>query len=188
MPVVSHVTCPVCGDFCDDIEVTVKNNVITDVKYACAVGAARFLGYSNHRQTKPLMRKNGELVECSLNEAIQRSAEILADASYPILFGWSSTSCEATRVGLELAEEIGAVIDNTSTICHGSFNPQYPRHRHFFLHTGAAATQSRSCLLLGKQPLERPPTPHRKIYNVYRRPLPRKCMEEVCCSYRRHPD
>jgi formylmethanofuran dehydrogenase subunit B len=119
VPVIAHVTCPVCGDFCDDIEVTVKDNIVTDVKYACAVGAARFLGYSNHRQTKPLVRKNGELVECSLNEAIQRSAEILADASYPILFGWSSTSCEATRVGLELAEEIGAVIDNTSTICHG---------------------------------------------------------------------
>jgi formylmethanofuran dehydrogenase subunit B len=119
MPIISHVTCPVCGDFCDDIEVTVKNNVITDVKYACAVGAARFLNYANHRQTKPLIRKDGELVETSLDEAIRRSAEILAEATYPILYGWSSTNCEATRVGLELAEEVGGVIDNTSTICHG---------------------------------------------------------------------
>ncbi|MDH5462422.1 MAG: formylmethanofuran dehydrogenase subunit B [Candidatus Bathyarchaeota archaeon] len=119
MPVISNITCPVCGDFCDDIEVTVKNNVVTDVKYACAVGAARFLNYSIHRQKKPLIRKDGELVETSLDEAIRRSAEILADAAYPLLFGWSSTSCEATRVGLELAEEVGGVIDNTSTICHG---------------------------------------------------------------------
>ena len=119
MPVISNVTCPVCGDFCDDIEVTVKNNVVTGVKYACAVGAARFLNYSIHRQKKPLIRKDGELVETSLDEAIRRSAEILADAAYPLLFGWSSTSCEATRVGLELAEQVGGVIDNTSTICHG---------------------------------------------------------------------
>ena len=119
MPVISNITCPVCGNFCDDIEVTVKNNVITDVKNACAVGAARFLEYANYRQKHPLIRKNGELVEASLDEAIQRSAEILADATYPILYGWSSTSCEATRVGLELAEEVGGVIDNTSTVCHG---------------------------------------------------------------------
>ncbi|UCC33087.1 MAG: molybdopterin-dependent oxidoreductase [Candidatus Bathyarchaeota archaeon] len=119
MTVISHITCPVCGDFCDDIEVTVENNVITDVKYACAVGAARFLNYASHRPSKPLIRKDGELVEASLDEAIRKSAKILVDASYPLLFGWSSTSCEATRVGLELAEEVGGVIDNTSTICHG---------------------------------------------------------------------
>jgi formylmethanofuran dehydrogenase subunit B len=35
------------------------------------------------------------------------------------LYGWSSTSCEAIRVGLELAEEVGGVIDNTSVVCHG---------------------------------------------------------------------
>jgi len=119
MTIISGVTCPVCGSFCDDIEVTIKNNVITDVKNACAIGAAKFLGYAKHRQTKPLIRKNGELVEASLDEAIRKSAQILADATYPILYGWSSTSCEATRVGLELAEEVGGVIDNTSTVCHG---------------------------------------------------------------------
>jgi len=97
----------------------VKNNVITSLKNACAVGEAKFLNYSNHRRLKPLIRKNGELVEASLDEAIRKSAEILAAASYPILYGWSCTSCEAIRVGLELAEEIGGVIDNTSTICHG---------------------------------------------------------------------
>ncbi|UCE29263.1 MAG: molybdopterin-dependent oxidoreductase [Candidatus Bathyarchaeota archaeon] len=119
MPVVSKVTCPVCGSLCDDIEVVVKNNVITDVKNACAVGAAKFLDYSNRKNVKPLVRKNGKLVEVSLSEAVRKSAKILADAVYPIMYGWSSTSCEAIRVGLELAEEVGAVIDNTTTVCHG---------------------------------------------------------------------
>ena len=70
MPVVSQVTCPVCGSFCDDIEVIVKNNVITEVRNACAIGAAKFLDYANHRNAKPLVRKNGELVEASLDEAV----------------------------------------------------------------------------------------------------------------------
>lgn len=119
MAVVSHVTCPVCGSFCDDIEVVVENNVITDVKNACAVGAAKFLDYFNRGSAKPLVRRNGELVEASLDEAVKKSAEILVDAVYPILYGWSSTSCEAIRVGIELAEEVGGIMDNTTTICHG---------------------------------------------------------------------
>lgn len=117
--VFSGVTCPVCGCLCDDIEITVKNNVITDVKNACAVGAAKFLNYSGHRHARPLIRKNGELLGVSLDEAIQKSAEILLDAKYPVLYGWSSTSCEAIRAGLELAEDVGGVIDNTAVICHG---------------------------------------------------------------------
>jgi len=121
MTVVSNVTCPVCGSLCDDIELVVENNRIVKVRNACAVGEAKFLGFADphHRRVKPLIRKNGELVEASLDEAIRRSAEILAEASYPLLYGWSSTSTEAIRVGLELAEEVGGVADNTSTVCHG---------------------------------------------------------------------
>ena len=117
--VVSAVTCPVCGTFCDDIELVVENNVITDVRKACAMGAAKFMNYATHRSLKPLIRKNGELIEVSMDEAVEKAAKILADANYPILYGWSNTSCEAIRVGLELAEEVGGVIDNTSTVCHG---------------------------------------------------------------------
>ena len=96
-----------------------KDNVITDVRKACAMGAAKFLNYATHRNLKPLVRKNGELVEASMDEAVARAAKILSDATYPIVYGWSNTSCEAIRVGLELAEEVGGVIDNTSTVCHG---------------------------------------------------------------------
>ena len=119
MPVVPNVVCPVCGCCCDDIELIVEDNRIAEAKNACAMGASKLEHYSAHRNTSPLVRKDGELVKASLEEAIERSAEILASASYPILYGWSSTSCEAVKVGLELAEEVGGAIDNTSTVCHG---------------------------------------------------------------------
>ena len=119
MRVISNVVCPVCGCCCDDVEVIIENNQIIDVRNACAFGASKFLHYNKHRNTTPLIRRDGELIEVSLEEAIERSAEILANSSYPLLYGWSSTSCEAIRVGLELAEEVGGVIDNTSTVCHG---------------------------------------------------------------------
>jgi len=120
LAVVKAVTCPVCGSLCDDIELTIENGRIVKVKNGCAMCESKFLGYnSKHRILKPLIRKNGEFVEVSMNEAVRKSAEILAESNYPILYGWSSTSCEAIRVGLELAEEVGGLIDNTSTVCHG---------------------------------------------------------------------
>ncbi|UCF45140.1 MAG: molybdopterin-dependent oxidoreductase [Candidatus Bathyarchaeota archaeon] len=120
MPVVNAVTCPVCGCLCDDIELTVENNEVVKVKNGCAMCESKFLGYkSEHRVKKPLIRKNGELVEASLDEAFHKAAEMLSKANYPILYGWSSTSCEAQRVGVELAEEIGGVLDNTAVVCHG---------------------------------------------------------------------
>jgi len=120
MKVITGVTCPVCGTFCDDIEIVLDdNNKIIEARNACAMGAAKFLNYSTHRTKTPLIRKNGELVEASIDEAIEKAAKILVDANYPLLYGWSNTCCEAQRVGVELAEEVGGVIDNTSTVCHG---------------------------------------------------------------------
>jgi formylmethanofuran dehydrogenase subunit B len=119
MPVVKAVTCPVCGCLCDDIELTIENGKITEVVNGCALSESKFLGYSGHRNRKQLVRKNGAFVKTSVKEAIKTAAEMLAKSTYPVLYGWSSTSCEAISVGIELAEELGGVIDNTSTICHG---------------------------------------------------------------------
>ncbi|MEM2912101.1 MAG: formylmethanofuran dehydrogenase subunit B [Candidatus Bathyarchaeia archaeon] len=120
MQVVKAVTCPVCGCLCDDIELTIDNGRVVKVKNGCALSEAKFLGYCcEHRVLRPMIRKNGELVRVPLKEAIEKAAQILAEANYPILYGWSNTSCEAIGVGIELAEEVGGVIDNTSVVCHG---------------------------------------------------------------------
>jgi formylmethanofuran dehydrogenase subunit B len=119
MTITRAVACPVCGCLCDDIELTIEDGRIVKVKNGCAMCETKFLNYCKHRILKPLVRKNGELVKTSFRKALEKAAKILAEADYPLLYGWSSTSCEAMRVGLELAEEVGGVIDNTSTICHG---------------------------------------------------------------------
>lgn len=119
MTVVTGVSCPVCGTYCDDLELIVEDNKIIEVKNGCAMGAAKFLNFNTHRTKTPLIRKNGELVEASLEEAIDKAAQILVDAHYPIIYGWSNTCCEAQRVGVALTEEVGGVMDNTATVCHG---------------------------------------------------------------------
>ena len=120
MSTVNAVTCPVCGCLCDDIELTIEAGEVVKVKNGCAMCESKFLGYKNeHRNKTPLIRKDGKLVPATYEEAIHKSAEILANANYPILYGWSSTDCEAQRVGVELTEEVGGIYDNTAVVCHG---------------------------------------------------------------------
>ena len=120
MSIIESVTCPICGCLCDDIELTVENNAVVKVKNGCAICESKFISYrGEHRIKTPLMRKKGKLVPVSMDEAVHAAAEVLANANYPILYGWSSTSSEAQRVGVELAEEVGGILDNTAVVCHG---------------------------------------------------------------------
>jgi len=120
MELVKDVPCPFCGTLCDDIIVKVEDNEIIGTINACRIGHSKFMDHkSATRYTKPLIRKNGSLVEVDMDEAIDKTAEILANSKRPLLFGWSSTECEAMGIGVNLAEELKGVIDNTATVCHG---------------------------------------------------------------------
>lgn len=117
---ISDVVCSFCGCLCDDIEVAVDNNRIVGTKKACALGKARLLAAEDtERLKKPLVREQGGLVDAALDQAIKNSARILSNAKLPLLYGWSTTSCEAQKIGLEIAEEIGGIFDNTTSVCHG---------------------------------------------------------------------
>lgn len=118
---VPDVICPFCGCLCDDIEVAVSGNKIEKVKHACKIGTAKFLYASlrSHRFTSPLIKVDGEFKATTLENALEKAAEILKESNKPLLYGWSATSCEAQRVGVALAEATGGVIDATVTVCHG---------------------------------------------------------------------
>jgi formylmethanofuran dehydrogenase subunit B len=115
------VVCPICGCLCDDLEVTVENNEIVKMKNGCSVCEAKMVhGYkSEERILKPMIRKDGKLTPVTMDEAVHKAAQILTDAKYPLLFGWSSSTSEAQRVGVELAEELGSALDNCCSVCHG---------------------------------------------------------------------
>ncbi|MEX2707358.1 MAG: formylmethanofuran dehydrogenase subunit B [Candidatus Freyrarchaeum guaymaensis] len=116
-----QVVCPGCGLLCDDIEVKVENGKIVSTLHTCARGEWILLNAnSEFRLTSPLVKKNGQHVKVSFDEALDYAAEILSSAERPLLWGWSSTSVEAQRVGIRLAQLLGGVIDSTSSICHGS--------------------------------------------------------------------
>jgi len=78
MPVFKDAVCSFCGSLCYDITVTVENNRITKIQNACALGHSKFVGMFEHgRIETPMVRKEGELVTVSYEEAIEAAAKIL---------------------------------------------------------------------------------------------------------------
>jgi formylmethanofuran dehydrogenase subunit B len=115
---IGDVVCPFCGSLCDDLEVFVEANKIISVENACELGAKKFLSVAEGRLRKPLIKENG-FREVSMDKAMAKAVEILANSKKPLLYGFSSTSCEAHALGIEIAEKLGGVIDNTASVCHG---------------------------------------------------------------------
>jgi len=112
--VAEHVVCPSCGCLCDDIAVEVSGGRIVQARRACANGRSFFIHYdsSSHRPTI-----GGH--EVDWETAIGEAGRILGAADSPLIFGLSSTATEAQRKAVELADRLGAIVDSTSSVCHG---------------------------------------------------------------------
>ncbi|MEM1525769.1 MAG: formylmethanofuran dehydrogenase subunit B [Ignisphaera sp.] len=117
--IVENVTCPFCGDLCDFLKIEVEGTKIVRNIGGCAISIAKFLNYYKHRVLKPYVRDGRRLVEVNLEKAIEKAAEVLVNAKYPLIYGLSSTCVEAIEVAVELAEILHGVIDNTTVVCHG---------------------------------------------------------------------
>ncbi len=120
---ITDVVCPFCGTLCDDLEVDVDVNEqkVVEVRNGCQIGTKKFFSSnpSEHRYEKPLIKDNGSYKEVSWDEALDKAADILVKAKRSLLYGFSSTECEAQGKGVELAELLGGILDNTSSVCHG---------------------------------------------------------------------
>ena len=113
--VVENATCTFCGCVCDDMDLTVEGNRITKAKNACVLGKAWFLNH--HVEDRPVATIEGK--PASLEEAVERAAQILSGAKYPITYGLSDTTCEDQRHAVAISDRIGGCIDTTTSVCHG---------------------------------------------------------------------
>ena len=105
--VVEDAVCTACGCLCDDIELHVTPNRITDARHACASGAMSLVG--RDREQRPACTVDGH--PARWDDAIDRAARILAEAGYPLILGLAATTCEAQRAAVSLADRVGACLD-----------------------------------------------------------------------------
>lgn len=112
---IDDAACTFCGCVCDDIALTVEGNRIVEVKNACGLGKAWFLRHT--AEDRPACLIEGR--PAAVDDGVERAAQILAEARYPLIYGLSNTTCEAQRVAVAIADLVGGTIDTTSSVCHG---------------------------------------------------------------------
>ena len=110
--VVQDATCTFCGCVCDDMELTVEGDRITKAKNACVLGKAWF--FNHHVEERPEALIDGQ--PAGYDQAMDRAAEILLSARFPLTYGLSDTTTEAQRVALAITDWIGGIVDTLSLI------------------------------------------------------------------------
>ena len=112
----SDVACTVCGCVCDDLQVTFSGGHVSHVEGACSLARPWFASLSE-APTRPAAIINGK--PAPLAQAIERAAEILRQSRAPLIWGLSRSSTAGQRAAVLLAQQIGATIDTTASVCHG---------------------------------------------------------------------
>jgi formylmethanofuran dehydrogenase subunit B len=112
----SDVPCTVCGCVCDDLRVTFSSDRVSRVEGACRLAEPWFASLSE-RPTRPPAAIDGQAVPLAL--AVDRAAEILRHSRAHLIWGLSRSSTAGQRAAMLLAENIGATIDTTASVCHG---------------------------------------------------------------------
>ncbi|MBY8989507.1 MAG: formylmethanofuran dehydrogenase subunit B [Candidatus Lokiarchaeota archaeon] len=115
-----RIECTGCSLLCDDIIIKTDGLYIDEVIGACLKGKEKFDQVtSKNRIFSPLVRKNSELQKISLSKAFEEAIKIIQNSSKPLLYGFSTVSCQAQLKGIELAKLIDGFIDSNSIICQG---------------------------------------------------------------------
>jgi formylmethanofuran dehydrogenase subunit B len=116
--------CTGCSLLCEDIDMVMKAGGIATTKNLCRSGSGHFYALSAGR-TVPMV----DGAEVSIDKAISAAGEILRSAKSPLLYGWSNSSMEAQREGIDLARKLGATIDDSSSLCQGTIMDMVLRGR-----------------------------------------------------------
>ena len=107
---IEHVTCLGCGCGCDDVTVTIRENLIVDASPVCPLGRAWFGDGQVPRQ----MLSGGR--PASLEEALESAAADLVRArGRCLIYVGSDLSSEAQRAALEIADLVRGTVDSDTS-------------------------------------------------------------------------
>jgi formylmethanofuran dehydrogenase subunit B len=153
LKIVQDATCTFCGCVCDDIDLTVKNDQIVEAKRACVLGKSWF--FNHHVDERPSCLIAGQAA--SVDEGVERAAQILAAAKYPIIYGLSDTTCEAQRIAVSIGDWIGGTVDTTTSVCHGPSGMAFQGVGEVTCSLGEIANRGDLVIFWGSNPAESHP-------------------------------
>ena len=153
LKIVQDATCTFCGCVCDDIDLSVKDDHIVEAKRACVLGKSWFLNH--HADDRPSCLISGQPAD--VEDGIERAAQILAGAKYPIIYGLSDTTCEAQRVAVGIGDWIGGNVDTTTSVCHGPSGMAFQGVGEVTCSLGEIANRGDLIIFWGSNPAESHP-------------------------------
>jgi formylmethanofuran dehydrogenase subunit B len=165
--VVADATCLGCGCVCDDIDVVVEDNRIVEARRACELGKAWFLGHERSEATAP--QQTGCWIDgrpATVDAGIERAAQLLVTARYPLIYGLRNTTCEAQQAAASLADWIGACIDTPTSTHHGPWGVSFQGVGEVTSSLGEVANRGDLIVFWGVDPATTHPR-HFERYSLY---------------------
>jgi formylmethanofuran dehydrogenase subunit B len=101
---------------CDDLRLTFVGERLTNAESACRLAEPWFAELSS-LPDRPAATIEGKAA--TLERAVERAAEILSHSCAPLIWGLSRSSTAGQRAAVLLADQIGATVDTTASVCHG---------------------------------------------------------------------
>ncbi len=111
-----NVTCTVCACLCDDLRIVHQAGRVVRADGACGLAEPWYLQQGTIQPS--VAQIDGRAVP--LSEAMERAAAILGRARSPLIYGLSRSSTAGQRAAVRLADLLGATIDTTASLGHGT--------------------------------------------------------------------
>jgi formylmethanofuran dehydrogenase subunit B len=103
-------TCLGCGCACDDIQLRIDANRITEAHNACELGVQWF--GDGTAPSRALVKGR----EASLDAALDAAAELLKASVRPLVFLAPDVSCETQRAAIAVADALHAIVDSVTSL------------------------------------------------------------------------
>ncbi len=113
LQVIDNATCTFCGCVCDDIQLHHDEVRIHEAKKACVLGKAWFLNHTAEAKY-PAALIDGRTA--TVDEAIELAATLLHEADMPLVYGMSNTTCEAQKLCVAMADQLGGLLDSHTSL------------------------------------------------------------------------
>jgi formylmethanofuran dehydrogenase subunit B len=97
----SDVACTVCGCVCDDLRLTFAGERLVGADGACRLAEPWFAALSNLPE-RPVASIEGK--SATLDQAVERAADILSASRAPFIWGLSRSSTGGQRAAVLLAD------------------------------------------------------------------------------------
>ncbi len=159
--IIADAACTACGCVCDDIELHVDGNTIVAATRACPLGELWF--FERRDTVRPACLIDGR--PAAIEFGIQRAAEILAAARYPLVYGLGGSACEAQRVAVGIADWIGGNLDTATSTDHGPSGVSFQGVGEVTSSLGEVANRGDLVLFWGCDPVESHPR-HTSRYSL----------------------